>query len=352
MPIGGEGTTTEYRISVRFGDDLLQTGFTAIPNLVLDHYTELGISPLEMMFIIHIWQYWWTEKDPYPSLKTIATKMKVDRRTTQRYVESLKQKKLLLVTPRTVPGLGQVTSEYDFSPLTVAVRSFGGGSGATPQTNLSRGGMTNLSGVPWTDLSTEEDPGKQDEDQEDESLISNQRSKSHLHKDYSFLYGKKPLRSRSIVDNPGSTTEDDEVEGDREAPTQRAASVGLAKVAEVLQQRQLRPVPATPRGNTRGRPPKATPLIEATIQDIAAKLHDDNAASSVTRAMRLLRTAGMDEHDFVYHVLHPARSTTQQQGGVKGKPAQGDRELVNRMPYFFAVVEDLLGMKAISATNR
>ena len=67
--------TTPYQITVRFGDAILQAGFTAVPNLVLDHYASLGITPGEMIFIIHVWQYWWTEQDPYPSLKTIAGKM-------------------------------------------------------------------------------------------------------------------------------------------------------------------------------------------------------------------------------------------------------------------------------------
>src|SRR4051812_31799730 len=64
-----------YKISVRFGDQILQAGFTSVPNLVLNHYAELGITPAEMMFIIHMWQFRWTERDPYPSLTTIADRM-------------------------------------------------------------------------------------------------------------------------------------------------------------------------------------------------------------------------------------------------------------------------------------
>jgi len=69
-----------YKISVRFGDQILQAGFTSVPNLVLNHYAELGITPAEMMFIIHMWQFRWTERDPYPSLTTIADKMDVTDR--------------------------------------------------------------------------------------------------------------------------------------------------------------------------------------------------------------------------------------------------------------------------------
>ena len=72
--------TVIYKIAVRFGDAVLQAGFTSVPNLVLNHYAQLGISPAEMMFTIHVWQYWWTGKDPYPSLNAVADKMSVTRR--------------------------------------------------------------------------------------------------------------------------------------------------------------------------------------------------------------------------------------------------------------------------------
>src|SRR3712207_165398 len=159
-----ESPNTECRIVVRFGDELLQAGFTAVPNLVLRHYVSLSITPTEMMFIIHIWQYWWNEKDPYPSLRTIADRMGISWRNAQRYVASLKQKAVLVVTPRFAAGLGQMTNEYDFSPLTRAVLlqetetqtsaltnvSWG------PTTNPSWGGATNPSWAPTTRMSSEE----------------------------------------------------------------------------------------------------------------------------------------------------------------------------------------------------
>src|SRR3712207_4336742 len=122
-----DSTGTIYQIAVRFGDDILQAGFTAVPNLVLNHYAALGITPGEMMFIIHVWQYWWTERDPYPSLKTIAAKMNVSRRQVSNYTQSLKSKGLLVVHERQDPELGQVTSEYDFELLIRAIKGQGQG---------------------------------------------------------------------------------------------------------------------------------------------------------------------------------------------------------------------------------
>ena len=44
-----------------------------------------------------------------------------------------------------------------------------------------------------------------------------------------------------------------------------------------------------------------------------------------------------------------ARSLAQQQGNVKKRAASGAGGPINRVPYFFAVVEDLLGLKDAAA---
>src|SRR5215467_13534681 len=95
-------------IAVRFGDEVLRAGFTAVPNLVLNYYAQLGITPSELVFIIHVWQHWWSRNDPYPSLRTIAEKMDVSRRQAQNYVQSLKAKNLLVVNERSDPEHGQI----------------------------------------------------------------------------------------------------------------------------------------------------------------------------------------------------------------------------------------------------
>ena len=81
------------------------------------------------------------------------------------------------------------------------------------------------------------------------------------------------------------------------------------------------------------------------IEELTYKLHDDpaNVRANITRAARLFKAAGLSDDAF-YHRLHEAKSITQQQGGVQ-KPATDGYGLINRMPYFFRVAEDLLGLK-------
>jgi len=151
-----------WSLSVRFGDDLMESGFTAVPNLVLENYAALGITPTEMMFIIQVWQYWWRIRDPYPSLNTIAEKLGVSRRQTQRYADGLRTKGLLETSQRYVEGIGQLTNEYDFTPLLRAIREhlkvIHNGIKPTPPRHSRRGGRRQSGqGAPASVMSPEED---------------------------------------------------------------------------------------------------------------------------------------------------------------------------------------------------
>ena len=110
-----------HRLSVRFGEEILARGHTAIPNLVLNYYVRLGLSGPELLFTIHVWQHWWSDRDPYPSLRTIAARMGISVRQAKRYVESLEHKGFLRVVERFLPDGSQTTNEFDYSPLIRAV---------------------------------------------------------------------------------------------------------------------------------------------------------------------------------------------------------------------------------------
>jgi hypothetical protein len=122
-------------LSVKFGDELMQGGFTVVPNYLLKLYAELGISPTELVFIEQIWLYWYErQQDMFPALSTIAERMRLSRRQVQAYVSSLKEKKYhdketgyvskpyLQVKERyAAAGGGQLSNQYDFSGLLEAV---------------------------------------------------------------------------------------------------------------------------------------------------------------------------------------------------------------------------------------
>ncbi len=255
------GRNGDRRIVVRFGDEVLEAGFTTVPNLVLEHYAALGITSDEMMFTIHVWQYWWTERDPYPSLSTIAAKMGKSWRTVHRYAKSLEKKQMLKITHRDREDGGQSSSEYDFEPMISAVvRSARTESSQPPAPSDSsdRGVVTGLTGDPLT-------------------------------------------------------AESDKENSSEAIPKERDSSKAISK-------------------DERG-------VIGNLMTDLARELNDQAPLPSTTsRAINIYRRSSIDLEAFV-GLVYMARARTQQHTPSIQTGDPGGR---NKMPYFFAVLEDLL----------
>jgi hypothetical protein len=147
------------------------------------------------------------------------------------------------------------------------------------------------------------------------------------------------------------------------------ASHGFAATGQVLAKRQrTRPTDAPRRTKTapetadpprsrvlgqshtsegrRGRPPKAPPAIEAYVEQFSDELHDvEHVPSNIGQAARLWKTSGTSEDHFL-QLMHEARTVTKKRGNIQKRAAAGgEYGLRNRMPYFFSVLRDLLGMK-------
>ncbi len=358
MATNGTTTTLSSKITVRFGDAILQEGFTTVPNLVLNHYARLGISPAEMMFTIHIWQHWWTEQDPYPSLKKISEKMNVTRRQASNYTQQLKNKGFLIVRERYVEELGQVTSEYDFSPLIEAVINLTGSDTPTPMKNISGGGMKNISRAPLKQISYEKDEEKEYPEQEDIYLSNIRKAKSNEF-DYVKLDGstaKAAGRARLTHNEGGGPTQNRTT-----AKRQNIEKIEAHKNFAPAQKTKQQPAPADPQrqgglthiGQTvQSRLPIAPPTVDAAvardaierfIRDTAAKLHDEAPLkSSTTRAFNLYQRSGVDMGTF-YNLMYDAeKEANRRSATIKKLTAQGFK---NRMAYFFALLEDKLGLR-------
>jgi hypothetical protein len=97
---------------------------------------------------------------------------------------------------------------------------------------------------------------------------------------------------------------------------------------------------------SRGRAPKAPERIAYLIRDFSAEFHDSEATdSNLGQAARLYSASGFSEAEFC-QLMYEARAITKDR--VITKPAKGEAGewgARNRMPYFFKVLIDLLGMK-------
>ena len=319
-----KSNTTARSITVRFGDAVLQEGHTAVPNLVLKHYAELGITPTEMMFIIHVWQFWWTERQPFPSLSTIARRMNITRRQGRKHTQSLKEKGLLEVHDRFSPTFGQMSSEYDFTPLIRAVVALSqeadrDAMAPPPRNNSSEGGRNYRSQAPRNDSSPEEDL----------------RIKK--------IQNEKDFENSNIRKAPSVKSSDSGTHmAVASSAEETAPPAGMASVGEVLKHRGER--------SSRPRPETETEewqAIQSYIDDFARQLGDTAPLkSSATRAYHLFQASGLPLDAFL-NKLFQARALTQESTARITKTAPDAEYGVKRktkMAYFFAVLEDQLGL--------
>jgi DNA-binding transcriptional regulator YhcF (GntR family) len=86
------------RITARFGV-VAAAGFQAVPDVLIFHQRDLGLSSEELNVILNIWVHWYApERTPFPSAKTIGKRMGVSERTVERYLTKLRRKKFLKKT--------------------------------------------------------------------------------------------------------------------------------------------------------------------------------------------------------------------------------------------------------------
>jgi hypothetical protein len=323
------------RLTVRFGDEILQAGFTTVPNLLLRYQVQLDITSTELNFILQVWYHWWEDKDPYPALSTIAQRMGASRRQVRRYSEGLRGKGLLVAHDRRQDGLGQVTSEYDFSRLlerlrelyrdevAVADRKRQTDRSITPRTKMSEGGRTKTSEAPRTPVSSEDDEENEDSEYQlnsNTSKLQNGNSgNSRLSRSTTFSIKLKGRRSEDEEDEAQPVYQQVTLSQNGHSPT---------RVGELLEKRK----PELARGTRR----KLDPQIRQLITQYS-EWGDPALKSNVTQARRLFDYSQLSANDFV-SLLYEARSITKQDG----------RSARNKMAYYFAVLRDLVGVESIA----
>jgi len=103
---------------IQIWGDILDEGFTSVPNLLLRYRSILGIKPQHLSLIIDIMSFKWDIYSPFPSYTTLARRAGVDERTIKRITQDLEELGLLIKEPRFDGATGaQITTIFDFRPL-------------------------------------------------------------------------------------------------------------------------------------------------------------------------------------------------------------------------------------------
>ena len=133
----------------------------------------------------------------------------------------------------------------------------------------------------------------------------------------------------------------------REAGRSRSRT-GYAPLGELIERRKGQ-VTAAPR--RKGRPPGTADereQVTAYLADFAVELGDEAPLSStVSRALRILKAAGVPAERWG-DLLYQARALTKEHSAqIRKKPSDPGRTFPAkvRMPYYLAVLEDLVGLR-------
>lgn len=307
-------------------DQSLRLGFIQLPKAIL--YARNLSRDAKLLYAVLL-GYAWQEQRCWPGYGRLCQDLGASENSVTKYMRELEAVGLLRHRRR---GLGR-TNIYFLTDLRTAKIE-------VQEPQLRRTAKIevpepNKTAVPEPNKTADYEETVEVETEEKEpDLISNgTHQAADLHKNVFHL--KKTALCQADVENSAA------------APDSVSRPAGVASVGRVLAQRALlRTGPGEPGGSPgRGRPPKAPPYLAQVMTEFSVWLHDEeHTRANITRATRLWKASGMAEERFVVDVLYQARSLTQQQGGVKKRATDG-YGAINRMPYFFAVVEDLLGLR-------
>ncbi len=112
------GTKQDKTKIVQIWGEILDEGFTSVPNILLRYRSRIGLKPKHIMLIIDIMSYKWDAGYPFPSYSTLSQRSGVEERSVKRITQDLEELGLLVKTPRFDNETGaQVTTVFDFRPL-------------------------------------------------------------------------------------------------------------------------------------------------------------------------------------------------------------------------------------------
>jgi hypothetical protein len=157
-----------------------------------------------------------------------------------------------------------------------------------------------------------------------------------------------PPKTRVLEEKPEANGESQPLGGNHAAqnapapPDAPQRGGDVAHIGQTLQRKQsLLPLPA--------KDAEAHSVIKSYVHDIARKLHDEAPlSSSTTRAYNLYQRAGVHLSWFLNQVYDAEKESNRRSETITKLTARGFK---NRMAYFFAVLEDKLGLRQPAATE-
>jgi len=110
----------------KFGEQVIQCGFTIVPSVLLQCQERLGISGQQLAILIHLLDYWWDPASkPWPSKEKIADRMQISTKQVQRHMRALEQAGYVRREERYNARGGQTSNSYDLTGLVQKMKLLG-----------------------------------------------------------------------------------------------------------------------------------------------------------------------------------------------------------------------------------
>jgi hypothetical protein len=116
--------TADWSVDAKWGGAIGggDTGFQAIPDVLLKCQEQLGLSCTDMVVMLNILLHWWqVEELPHPRISVIARRMGVTVRTVERSVARLEVLGLVIRGRAEKKGDGPSVRRFDPSGLVYAL---------------------------------------------------------------------------------------------------------------------------------------------------------------------------------------------------------------------------------------
>ena len=120
LTYSGHKAVKKYRagnITAAFGADLLVTGATSIPNLLLRYYAKMGISDSEMILLIQLFRLRIEENNLLPKATELSACVNASLEQVQQMLKNLLAKGIIAVVEYYDYGHNAVVEGIDFEPL-------------------------------------------------------------------------------------------------------------------------------------------------------------------------------------------------------------------------------------------
>ncbi len=110
--------------NTKWGSAVMQEGFCIVPSILLRAQPRLGLNPTQLAVLLQFCDFWWDpHRKPYPAKETIAERLSLSPRQTQRYIAELETAGLIQRVTRYGTNGGRLSNEYDLSGLVAKLKA-------------------------------------------------------------------------------------------------------------------------------------------------------------------------------------------------------------------------------------